>query len=432
MSPRICVIDPKVQPLEFDPIVFDYAPFTPNEQGKLEYDIHTHGQRDAASVWRGRIIDGRSRYQACLKVGKEFRYVDRTEELPDEAAMRAYVESLNERRRSLTHKETFGERRKRVGLIIGANPNLSDRELGERASVDHKTIAAIRKELGDLGNSPGQRISRRGVVGDGIHTGKGSKGKQGGEEITEHEPKSPEETLAEEEAEDLNADQDQDTGEETAGQETSGQENGKVRSDEDQDQDQDQDRADQDTEGVDQLGYAEQMELAAKLRRLGFRGTLSLLSADPLREFALYPFAEVIGDASDKTTFAIACTRLLHAAVATEDPEERLKAFDGFRDKVLHSDLKLHGIVVATPRKRRKASGAGPEPGADGTGRLTSPAAALAALLGHSKDSKIDLAGDLGTFVGTASGFDHVDLAHVVKVLGDLVPVLKRRNSRPA
>jgi hypothetical protein len=164
---EVIIINPKTQPLDLHPIVFEYAPPTEHERSKLENDIRNHGQREPASVWRNQIIDGRCRYQICLKVDRPFRYVDRSQELPDEVAMRAFVESLNERRRSVTHKESHGEKRKRVEPIIKANPDLSLRALAELAQVDPKTVKTIKEKMGVGNSSPQDTISRRGKAGEG-------------------------------------------------------------------------------------------------------------------------------------------------------------------------------------------------------------------------------------------------------------------------
>ena len=81
--------------------------------------------------------------------------------------MRAFVESLNERRRLVTHKESHREKRKRVEPIIKANPDLSLRALAELAQVDPKTVKTIKEKMGVGNSSPQDTISRRGKAGEG-------------------------------------------------------------------------------------------------------------------------------------------------------------------------------------------------------------------------------------------------------------------------
>lgn len=67
------------------------------EQVALTEDIKANGQKLAAVLWRGKIIDGRCRQVACEAIGKELE-VKHLDDSLTEAEVRVIVKSLNTRR----------------------------------------------------------------------------------------------------------------------------------------------------------------------------------------------------------------------------------------------------------------------------------------------------------------------------------------------
>jgi hypothetical protein len=173
MHPPVCEVLPKIQPLSFDPVVEDYADYTPDELGRLEADMSAHGQRVPGAVWNGRIVDGRHRYLTCIKLDIVFRYIDVTEEFPNEAAMRSFVASLNQQRRSRTAPLTNAEKQARTEAALKADPARSNVAIAKEAGVTDKKVARIRAEMergSEIPNPPPhERKSRTGNIGEGAH-----------------------------------------------------------------------------------------------------------------------------------------------------------------------------------------------------------------------------------------------------------------------
>jgi hypothetical protein len=64
----------------------------------LAEDIRVNGLQEPITLYEGKILDGRARYQACIQVGRELKF----EELPDNISPITYVLSKNGNRRHLT------------------------------------------------------------------------------------------------------------------------------------------------------------------------------------------------------------------------------------------------------------------------------------------------------------------------------------------
>ncbi len=68
-----------------------------SEQQALTNDIRDNGQREDATLYRGKIVDGRCRYKACSILGLELK----VKELPNNMSItevEAFVKSVNTRR----------------------------------------------------------------------------------------------------------------------------------------------------------------------------------------------------------------------------------------------------------------------------------------------------------------------------------------------
>jgi hypothetical protein len=116
-------------------------PFMQEEEfEQLVQDIKIHGLREQITLFNGEILDGRNRYRACLKAGREPAYWIFE---GDEKAARDYVISQNLHRRHLT-KEL---RREIIRKIVEADPLISNVKLGEKLRLDKETIRKERKQL---------------------------------------------------------------------------------------------------------------------------------------------------------------------------------------------------------------------------------------------------------------------------------------------
>lgn len=68
-----------------------------SEQRALTLDIADKGQKEAAVLWKGEIVDGRCRQLACTSLGVELLVKELDEELSEEQ-VRRLVKSMNTRR----------------------------------------------------------------------------------------------------------------------------------------------------------------------------------------------------------------------------------------------------------------------------------------------------------------------------------------------
>jgi hypothetical protein len=84
---------------EFHPFADAFPMMTDREHAELVADIKANGQRDAITLYRGKILDGRNRDEACRELGIKANYIDSE---GDDAAALAFVISKNLMRRQLT------------------------------------------------------------------------------------------------------------------------------------------------------------------------------------------------------------------------------------------------------------------------------------------------------------------------------------------
>ncbi len=84
---------------ELQPHPLNFFPELRDEEFKgLVESIRVNGLQEPITLYEGKILDGRARYQACIQVGRELKF----EELPDNISPIAYVISKNGNRRHLT------------------------------------------------------------------------------------------------------------------------------------------------------------------------------------------------------------------------------------------------------------------------------------------------------------------------------------------
>ena len=88
--------------LSVHPLAGIFPLMSESEFAGLRADIAAHGQREPISLYAGRIIDGRNRYNACRQLGRAPRTVDWP---GPEAELLPYIISLNLHRRHLNESQ---------------------------------------------------------------------------------------------------------------------------------------------------------------------------------------------------------------------------------------------------------------------------------------------------------------------------------------
>ena len=165
---------PPVQDLKPHPLADEIPEMLTDEYAGLVVDIKAHGLREPITLFEGMILDGRHRYRACMELGIEPKIV--TFE-GTRAEAWALVLSLNAHRRHLT----IEQKQKIILAELTRDPTQSDRAIGKKAKVDHKTVAKARtKANGEIphkaerkeatgrkarGAKPKTPITTRGKVG---------------------------------------------------------------------------------------------------------------------------------------------------------------------------------------------------------------------------------------------------------------------------
>ncbi len=133
--------DESTPPPEAHPAADLFPPMTGDEFDGLVRDIDAHALREAITIMPapdGRILDGRHRHRACLKLGIEPKTVD----WDGVGTPEAFVASKNAHRRHLTGEQ----KREVIEKLLKLNPNQSNRQVAKLAGVSHHTAAAVRNE----------------------------------------------------------------------------------------------------------------------------------------------------------------------------------------------------------------------------------------------------------------------------------------------
>src|SRR4051794_7135433 len=142
--------------VEFHPLASLFPLMERPDLSDLVADIKTNGLIEPIVVFEDKILDGRNRYLACVEAGVApiCRSLDGGDPL-------ALVISLNIRRRHLTQEQ----KRELIAKLLRVQPEKSDREIAKTTKVDHKTVGATRRALGNWGNSPVEEDHRSGRQG---------------------------------------------------------------------------------------------------------------------------------------------------------------------------------------------------------------------------------------------------------------------------
>jgi ParB-like chromosome segregation protein Spo0J len=122
----------------------------PEEFEALKQDIAERGVVVPVVVDEfGAILDGHNRARACRELGINDYPVEVRSGL-SEADKRVFARKLNVLRRHLTRDQV----RQLIGDQLRDPPEWADRRIGRELGVDHKTVGAVRAELGSIGEIP--------------------------------------------------------------------------------------------------------------------------------------------------------------------------------------------------------------------------------------------------------------------------------------
>lgn len=144
---------------------------TEEEFLRIEASIRERGQQIAGWRLDGLIIDGRTRRAVAQRLKEKFSVKD--VELADGETPTDLVLDCNVNRRQLTPAEC----RSIVRRMLKEAPERSDRAIGEKTGVDHKTVGKSRKKLEQTGEIPQFR-------------GEGGRGKRQGQRVASETAKS--------------------------------------------------------------------------------------------------------------------------------------------------------------------------------------------------------------------------------------------------
>jgi len=125
--------------MKYHRVVNLFPPMSGSEQTALRADIKKHGLKMPIVVWRGKVIDGRNRYEACCDLGIDEFEVEEFEGSEDE--MLAHVVSLNMSRRQLNSGQKAC-----VGVELGTYRDSLDS--GKSGDSSKRLIEQVADELG--------------------------------------------------------------------------------------------------------------------------------------------------------------------------------------------------------------------------------------------------------------------------------------------
>ena len=128
--------------LDVHPLAEKIPEMTPDEFVDLQSDIEANGLREPIWLYEGKILDGRHRYMACVKLNRkpETRLYKGNNPL-------AFVISMNIHRRHLTAEK----KRELIAELLKANPQASDRAIAATAHVSPTTVGEVRKSTVQTG-----------------------------------------------------------------------------------------------------------------------------------------------------------------------------------------------------------------------------------------------------------------------------------------
>jgi hypothetical protein len=150
--------------IPFHPLADLFPLMEDAELDELAADIKRNGLYEKIVLYRGKILDGRNRYNALAKLGispdrddktyfKNVIYAhstggEITSRGTDDAAALAYVISKNICRRHLTAEQ----KRDVIAKLLKAAPEKSNRQVAKVVGVSHPHVAKIRAEMEKAGD----------------------------------------------------------------------------------------------------------------------------------------------------------------------------------------------------------------------------------------------------------------------------------------
>jgi hypothetical protein len=127
---------------DFHPLAEMFPLIEGEDFDALVEDIGARGILVPITIYQGKILDGRNRYNAGKAANYKFSQRD-FRELAGGLDAEAFVISTNIHRRQLSSQQ----KRDVIGKLIEAKPDHSDRAIAKLAGVDNKTVAKVREEL---------------------------------------------------------------------------------------------------------------------------------------------------------------------------------------------------------------------------------------------------------------------------------------------
>lgn len=115
------------------------------EFDRLVQDIRTNGQLHSITTYRGKIVDGRNREEACFVLGVEPKY----EEWSGEGSLVNFIVSVNLHRRNLNESQ--------LGMVAAKIANLRDGQTKQAASTDAPVSQAEAAQLFNVSRKTVQR-----------------------------------------------------------------------------------------------------------------------------------------------------------------------------------------------------------------------------------------------------------------------------------
>jgi hypothetical protein len=115
------------------------------ELAALTTDVGLRGLLEPITILEDQILDGRNRYEACLRAGVEPRFVEYKGDDPA-----AFVISSNILRRHLSQ----AQKDQIIRNLLADRHERSDRDIAKVVGVDHKTVGAKRSKMVAHGDIP--------------------------------------------------------------------------------------------------------------------------------------------------------------------------------------------------------------------------------------------------------------------------------------
>jgi hypothetical protein len=126
------------------PLSAAFPSFSDDDLDALVDDVRAFGQRESGLLLDGMILDGWNRYQACVRLGIEFNYLEFDDEYPG-VDPEDYVISKNLHRRHMTESQ-------RAASVVAVScwiPNGRPNNLAHRASLSTNADLAQRADVSE-------------------------------------------------------------------------------------------------------------------------------------------------------------------------------------------------------------------------------------------------------------------------------------------